>query len=66
MRQDELQRLECIGCAAYLSAEKLLEVLERYPVDDRLARRLRALEQEARGIAGEMLMELREAEGALP
>ncbi|MFL5250915.1 MAG: hypothetical protein ACJ79V_24105 [Myxococcales bacterium] len=62
----ERERLERAGFAAHRTAHALREVLERYTARDRLATRLCALEQAARGIGGEVLVHLREAEGALP
>ena len=60
------ERLERVGFIAHRTARELAEVRARFPVRDRLAVRLHAIEEEARGIAGEVLMELREAEGVLP
>lgn len=66
MSQYDRERLERVGFVLHTTAEGLREVRERWPAQDQLALRLYALEQEARGITGEVLMELREAEGTLP
>ncbi len=56
------ERLERAGFAVHRTAHDLREVRERFPARDELARRLEALEEEARTLAGMVAMELRELE----
>ena len=66
MSEYDKQRLERAGFVLHGAAQGLREVLQRFPAEDRLARRLAALESEARGMAGEALMALRDAEAGFP
>lgn len=61
-----VQRLERAGFAVHRTAEELRELRERFPAParDELARRLQALEQEARALAGLVVEELRQLEVA--
>lgn len=59
-----MQRLERAGFAAHRAATELREVRERFPARDELSRRLQALEEEARTVAGLVAMELRQLEEA--
>lgn len=63
MTGEDVARLERAGFAAWRAAEELREVRVRFPAPeaDRLARLVRALEEDARTLAGEVAMRLREA-----
>lgn len=61
---DRTQRLERVGFAVHRTAVELREVRERFPARDDLARRLAALEEEARTVAGLVAMELQALEEA--
>jgi hypothetical protein len=56
------ERLQRAGFVLHQAAEGLRDVRVVFPAQDDLARRLRALEEEARTIAGEIAMELLELE----
>ena len=58
-RQQRTHRLERAGFAVYRAAVDLREVRERYPGADELARRLQAIEEEARTVAAQIARELR-------
>lgn len=60
---DEAVRLERAGFTVHRTAAELREVRERFPARDDFARRLLALEEEARTLAGLIVMELRDREG---
>lgn len=59
---EDSTRLERAGFTVHRTAEELREVRERFPSRDDLARRLQALEEEARTVAGLIVMELRDRE----
>lgn len=63
MTGEDQARLERAGFAAWRAAEELREVRERWPASDadRLAALLRELEENARTLAGEVAMRLRDA-----
>ena len=64
VRGDYRARITSLGFVAHRTAEELRAVLDRFPDRDRLATRIEALEHEARTLAGEIAMELHDAEGA--
>lgn len=64
LQHDQVQRLERAGFAVHRTAEELRQLRERFPSRDELARRLQALEEEARTVAGLVVEELRQLEVA--
>jgi predicted nucleic acid-binding OB-fold protein len=62
MHMLKAERLEQAGVTVHRAAWELREVRERWPAHDELARRLQAVEEEARTLAGQIVMELHELE----
>jgi hypothetical protein len=60
--RDVKERPERAGFAAHRVAQDLRDVRERFPARDDLAARLRALEEEARTVAGLIATELHDIE----
>ncbi len=59
---DDTARLERAGFTVHRTAAELRDVRERFPARDEIAQRLQALEEEARTLAGLIVMELRDRE----
>jgi len=61
---EHVERLERAGFALHRLAVELREVRQRFPMRDDLSARLVAAEEEARTLAGEIAMRLRDLDEA--
>ncbi len=64
MKRDEVERLEQVGRALHQAAATLREARVRFPARDDLSPRLDAAEEEARTLASEIAMRLRDLDEA--
>lgn len=63
-KREDVARLEAAGFALHRLATALREVRKRFPVRDELSARLDATEEQARTLAGEIAMQLRDLDEA--